>query len=42
MHELGKKVYFSKGAETNLKITTVEDLLIFKALLSTRKDDFIR
>ncbi|MGT2957488.1 2-C-methyl-D-erythritol 4-phosphate cytidylyltransferase [Streptococcus bovimastitidis] len=42
MHELGKKVYFSKGAETNLKITTVDDLLIFKALLTTRKDDFIR
>ena len=42
MHELGEKVYFSKGAETNLKITTVEDLLMFKALLSTRKDDFLR
>lgn len=42
MHELGETVYFSKGAETNLKITTVDDLLIFKALLSTRKDDFIR
>mgnify|MGYP000036997496 FL=1 len=42
MHELGEKVYFSKGAETNLKITTVEDLLIFKALLSTRKDEFLR
>lgn len=41
MHELGEKVYFSKGAETNLKITTVEDLLIFKALLTTRKDDFL-
>lgn len=42
MHELGEDVFFSKGAETNLKITTVEDLLIFKALLSTRKDDYIR
>lgn len=41
MHELGNKVYFSKGAETNLKITTVDDLLIFKALLTTRKDEFL-
>ncbi len=41
MHEIGEKVYFSNGAETNLKITTIEDLLIFKALLSTRKDDFL-
>lgn len=41
MHDLGKKVYFSKGAETNLKITTVEDLHIFKALISTRRDDFL-
>lgn len=41
MHELGNKIYFSKGAETNLKITTVDDLLIFKALLTTRKDEFL-
>lgn len=41
MHELGEKVYFSKGAETNLKITTMEDLLIFKALLTAREDDFL-
>jgi len=41
MHMLGEGVYFSKGAETNLKITTIEDLMIFKALLSTRKDVFL-
>jgi 2-C-methyl-D-erythritol 4-phosphate cytidylyltransferase len=28
--------YFSKGSEENLKITTPEDLKIFKALLSMR------
>lgn len=33
MHELGEKVYFSTGSETNLKITTNDDLKIFKALL---------
>lgn len=32
MEALGETVYFSMGLETNLKITTQEDLLIFKAL----------
>ena len=32
MQELGETVYFSKGSEENLKITTVEDLHIFEAL----------
>jgi 2-C-methyl-D-erythritol 4-phosphate cytidylyltransferase len=34
---LGKTIHFSKGAETNLKITTQEDLEIFKALLYMQK-----
>ena len=33
MQQLGETVYFSKGSEENLKITTVEDLKIFEALL---------
>ena len=32
--ELGEELYFSLGSETNLKLTTPEDLEIFKALLS--------
>ena len=32
--ELGQELYFSMGAETNLKLTTPEDLKIFKALLA--------
>lgn len=36
MKELGRLTYFSKGSEENLKITTPEDLKIFKALLSIR------
>lgn len=36
MKELGKMTYFSKGSEENLKITTQDDLKIFKALLSIR------
>lgn len=33
MSELGETVYFSIGSEKNLKITTVDDLQIFRALL---------
>lgn len=36
MKELGKMTYFSKGSEENLKITTPEDLKIFRALLKLR------
>lgn len=37
MQELGERVYFSKGSEENLKITTLEDLMIFRALLSAKR-----
>ena len=33
MIELGEKVYFSTGSEKNIKLTTQEDIEIFKALL---------
>ena len=42
MQELGETVYFSKGSETNLKITTVDDMLIFEALLHTKKDSWLK
>ena len=42
MEALGKKTYFSKGSEKNLKITTVEDIEIFKALLNAKKDVWIK
>ena len=42
MQALGETVYFSKGSETNLKITTVDDMLIFKALLHTKKDSWLK
>lgn len=35
MSALGEKIYFSRGAEKNLKITTKEDVEIFEALLKT-------
>ena len=42
MKELGRETYFSKGSEENLKITTLEDLKIFKALLHTRQEDWLK
>lgn len=42
MKELGEKVYFSQGSETNLKITTVDDLKIFKALINVKQDEWIK
>lgn len=40
--ELGRKVYFAKGSELNIKITTLEDITIFKALLSTQKSSWMK
>ena len=42
MQKLGEIVYFSKGSEENLKITTVDDMMIFKALLHTKKDNWLK
>lgn len=40
--ELGKNVYFAKGSELNIKITTTDDITIFKALLSMRKSTWMK
>lgn len=37
MIELGETIYFSIGAETNIKLTTPDDLKIFKALLALKE-----
>ena len=42
MIELGRSVYFSLGSEKNLKLTTVEDLDIFKALLIAKRATWLR
>lgn len=42
MQKYGKKSYFSKGSEKNLKITTIDDIEIFKALLNTTNYDWIK
>lgn len=40
--ELGRKLFLSAGSEKNLKLTTTEDIEIFKALLSAKKDEWLR
>ncbi len=42
MIELGEKVHFCSGSEKNVKITTTEDIEIFKALLMAKKDEWIK
>lgn len=37
MVELGKTIYFSAGSEKNIKLTTPEDIDIFRALLTLQK-----
>lgn len=42
MKEIGVMTYFSKGSEENIKITTTEDLKIFKALLHIKQDSWLK
>ncbi len=42
MIEMGEQVYFSSGSEKNIKLTTVEDIDIFKALLAARRSDWLK
>lgn len=37
MAELGKKVFFSNGSSLNFKLTTAEDMELFKAVLQLKK-----
>ena len=42
MIEMGEQVHFSAGSEKNIKLTTVEDIDIFKALLKQRRSDWLK
>ncbi len=42
MIEMGESVHFSKGSEKNLKLTTVEDIDIFKALLLAKRAEWLK
>ena len=40
--EMGEQVYFSAGSEKNIKLTTVEDIDIFKALLAAKRSEWLK
>ena len=40
--EMGEQVYFSTGSEKNIKLTTVDDIDIFKALLAAKRADWLK
>lgn len=42
MIEMGEQVHFSAGSEKNIKLTTVEDIDIFKAFLKERRSDWLK
>ncbi len=42
MIEMGEQVHFSVGSEKNIKLTTVDDLDIFKALLLAKRSDWLK
>lgn len=42
MIEMGEQVYFSVGSEKNIKLTTVEDIDIFKALLIAKRSEWLK
>lgn len=42
MIEMGEQVYFSAGSEKNIKLTTVDDIDIFKALLAEKRNNWLK
>ena len=42
MVELGVKLYFAAGSERNIKLTTTDDLELFKAYLNTEKSKWLK
>ena len=42
MIEMGEQIYFSAGSEKNIKLTTVEDIDIFKALLAAKRSEWLK
>lgn len=42
MAELGIRLYFAKGSDKNIKLTTKDDLEIFKGYLTAEKDKWLK
>ena len=39
---LGWRIYFARGSERNIKLTRTEDIDLFKALLATERDEWLK
>lgn len=42
MVELGERLYFAEGSDKNIKLTTKDDLELFKAYLKADKDNWLK
>ena len=42
MLELGEELHFSYGSNKNIKITTLEDIDMFKAMYATKRDTWLK
>ena len=42
MVELGKTLYFAAGSDKNIKLTTKDNLEMFKAFIKTEKDQWLK
>ena len=42
LYSLGEKINFFTGSEKNIKITTIDDIDIFKALLNTQDNNYLK
>lgn len=42
MVELGERLYFAAGSDRNIKLTTKDDLELFKAYLKLEKDEWLK
>lgn len=42
MVDLGERLYFAAGSDKNIKLTTKDDLEIFKAMLKQEKDNWLK
>ena len=43
MVELGERLYFAAGSDKNIKLTTKDDMELFKAYLAMdKKDDYLK
>jgi len=42
MVELGERLYFAAGSDRNIKLTTKDDLAVFRAFLNASKNDWLK